>query len=247
MCADIAGCPSTVCVCVCICVCVYSPPWLRITDLTKPGQGLPNKYQPVSGSPQIPQGKVYQQVGLRLKSPGETHWNSIIMFSRVIESDFARKTFKGKTKDYNYYENYWCSFHYSTIFELATDNPFYKRRKVVFLAFPSSWHLPASCFSLNTFVSVSVKWTQVQQRSGTSREWWQPCHSWGFLNGPQKTRKEGFFSIWLHWKLCSDSSLSGSKELPAVVHFPLLVLQTLATWGVVPSPGLASLVRQLEM
>ena len=121
------------------------------------------------------------------------HWNSIIMFSRVIESDFARKTFKGKTKDYNYYENYWCSFHYSTIFELATDNPFYKRRKVVFLASPSSWHLPASCFSLNTFVSVSVRWTQVQQRSGTSREWRQPCHSWGFLNGPRKTGKEGFF------------------------------------------------------
>lgn len=60
------------CMCICVGVCVYSPPWLRITDLTKPGQGLPNKYQPVSGSPQIPQGKVYQQVGLRLKSHGKT-------------------------------------------------------------------------------------------------------------------------------------------------------------------------------
>lgn len=37
-------------------------------------------------------------------------------------------------KDYNYYENYGCRFHYSTIFELATDNPLYKSRKVVFLA-----------------------------------------------------------------------------------------------------------------
>lgn len=80
-------------------------------------------------------------------------WKSIITFSGVIESDVARKTFKGKTKDYNYYENYWCSFHYPTIFELAADNPFYKRRKVLFFpAFCSS-----CCFSINTFYTCGCQ------------------------------------------------------------------------------------------
>lgn len=139
-----------------VCMCVYSPPWLRITDPAKPGQGLPNEYQPVSAAHRSPRARFISNLVLDSSCMGK-HWNSIITFSRVTKSDFARKTFKGKTKDYNYYENYWCSFHYSTIFELATDNPFYKRRKVVFLAFPSSWHLPASRFSINTFVPVSAK------------------------------------------------------------------------------------------
>lgn len=34
------------------------------------------------------------------------HGNGTAALRRVIESDIARKTSKGKTKDYNYYENY---------------------------------------------------------------------------------------------------------------------------------------------
>lgn len=185
-------------VCACACMCVYSPPWLRITDPAKPGQGLPNKHQPVSGSPQIPRARFISNLGLDSSLMGK-HWTSIIAFSRVTKSDFARKTFKGKTKDYNYYENYGCSFHYSTIFELATDNPFYKRRKVVFLSLPSSWHLPASRFSVNTFVPVSAKRTRVQQRSGPPGSE-AALSLMGLSQWASENQKRGIFPpIWPRW------------------------------------------------